>query len=64
VRRTDWQNLIAIGLAAACGAWAAWSVIRPFVRRDARCGECGSIPPDLLQIEPADPPPHPRSDES
>ncbi|MBI2506402.1 MAG: hypothetical protein HYW07_24565 [Candidatus Latescibacteria bacterium] len=50
----DWQSLIAIGLAVAGGAWAAWSAVRPFVRRHARCGDCGGhpAPPDLLQIDP------------
>lgn len=62
----EWQRLIAVGLAAAGGAWAVWSILRPFVRQGARCGDCGgSSPPELLQVEPVPPDPlptpHPRS---
>ena len=49
----DAQTLIAIAISAGCGLWALWRFIRPLVRPSAH--DCGAPPPDLLQIDPAEP---------
>lgn len=42
----DWQDVVALALAAACAIWLAWSTVRPFVRRVASaCGMCGGCAP-------------------
>ena len=53
----DVQTLIAIALSAGCGLWALWRFIRPLVRLGPHCDDCGGhpAPPDLLQIDPAEP---------
>ena len=51
-----WQTVIAIAIAASCGVWVAWRLMRPFIGRvvDA-CGRGGGGDDDsrLIQIEPA-----------
>ena len=56
----DAQTFLAIALSALCGLWALWCLIRPLVRPGPHCDDCGahSAPPDLLQIDPAEPKGH------
>ena len=51
---TQWQTIVAIAIAAACGVWVVWRLLRPFVGRavDA-CGGGGDDDSRLIQIEPA-----------
>lgn len=57
----DWQTIVAVAAAAACGVWVAWTLVRPFASSDLRaCGPCPgcAAPADggqLLHIAPADP---------
>lgn len=59
----DVQEIAALGIAAASGAWVLWSTLKPFVRRVASacgmCSGCASDAPvpqdDLLQIDPPGP---------
>jgi len=36
----DWQSLVAIGVAIACGFWAAWKFVSPFFKQSAGCTSC------------------------
>jgi hypothetical protein len=43
----NWQDLLAITLAAACAVWLLWTTLRPFVRKVASaCGMCGGCSPE------------------
>ena len=64
VMAMNWQDVLAIALACACGTWVVWVTLRPFVRKVASaCGMCSGCGPagdsaasqsDLLQIAPSD----------
>lgn len=57
----DWQSIVAVGVAVACGFWAAWKFINPFLadaggRFSCGCGGRRSATQEsLLDID--DPPP-------
>lgn len=53
----DWQTFSTIAISAGCGLWALWCFIRPLVHPGPHCDDCGGhpAPPELLQIDPAQP---------
>ena len=59
---TQWQTLVAIVIAASCGVWVLWRLLRPFIGRVVdSCGEPSGDDSSLIQIEPAlkkEPPSH------
>ena len=43
----NWQDLLTIVLAGACGVWVLWTTLRPFVRKVANaCGMCPRCGPE------------------
>ncbi len=50
----QWQTIIAIAIAAGCGVWVVWRLLRPFIGRVVdSCGVRSDDDPHLIQIEPA-----------
>ena len=37
----DWQSIVAVGVAIACGLWAAWKFVSPFLTGSDGCTSCG-----------------------
>jgi hypothetical protein len=58
----QWQTIVAIVIAASCGVWVLWRLLRPFIGRVVdSCGEPSGDDSSLIQIEPAlkkEPPSH------
>ena len=55
----NWQDLLTIVLAGACGVWVLWTTLRPFVRKVASacgmCPRCGTEKNDTPSISGSSP---------
>jgi hypothetical protein len=51
---TQWQTIVAVAIAAGCGVWVVWRLLRPFIARSVDA--CGGESDDsgLIQIEAAE----------
>ncbi len=51
----QWQAIAAILIAASCGVWVLWRLLRPFIGRVVdSCGGRSGDDSGLIQIEPAE----------
>lgn len=52
---TQWQTIAAIAIAASCGVWVLWRLLRPFIGRVVdSCGGRSGEDSSLIQIEPVE----------
>ena len=50
----QWQTVVAIAIATACGVWVLWRLVRPFIKRIVdQCAAEGTEDEPLIQITPA-----------